>query len=137
MPSFYSCCSSLLFFLFICLFCFFRYFIQNPDTIFRSNRLEVLCRKSVLRNFAKLTGKHLCQSLFFNKVAGQACNFIKKQTLTQVFSREFCEISNNTSFTKHLWWLRRFFIPKCVLLNFEKGQHLFIRHVLTYAIAKN
>ena len=25
--------------------------------------------KSVLRNFVKLTGKHLCQSLFFNKVA--------------------------------------------------------------------
>ena len=27
-------------------------------------------RKGVLRNFAKFTGKHLCQSLFFNKVAG-------------------------------------------------------------------
>ena len=26
--------------------------------------------KSVLKNFAKLTGKHLCRSLFFNKVAG-------------------------------------------------------------------
>ena len=26
----------------------------------------------------------------------QACNFIKKETLTQVFSCEFCEISNNT-----------------------------------------
>ena len=26
-------------------------------------------RKGVLRNFAKFTGKHLCQSLFFNKVA--------------------------------------------------------------------
>ena len=24
-------------------------------------------RKGVLKNFAKLTGKHLCQSLFFNK----------------------------------------------------------------------
>ena len=27
-------------------------------------------KKGVLKNFAKLTGKHLCQSLFFNKVAG-------------------------------------------------------------------
>ena len=26
--------------------------------------------KGVLRNFAKFTGKDLCQSLFFNKVAG-------------------------------------------------------------------
>ena len=27
-------------------------------------------RKGVLRNFAKLTGKYLCKSFFFNKVAG-------------------------------------------------------------------
>ena len=27
-------------------------------------------RKGVLRNFAKFTGKHLCQSRFFNKVVG-------------------------------------------------------------------
>ena len=50
--------------------------------------------KGVLSNFAKCTGKHLCQSLFFNKVAG--LNFIKKETLAQVFSCEFCEISKNT-----------------------------------------
>ena len=31
---------------------------------------DILLRKGVLRNFAKFTGKHLCQSLFFNKVAG-------------------------------------------------------------------
>ena len=28
-------------------------------------------KKSVFRNLAKFTGKHLSQSLFFNKVAGQ------------------------------------------------------------------
>ena len=27
-------------------------------------------KKGVLKNAAKFTGKHLCQSLFFNKVAG-------------------------------------------------------------------
>ena len=27
-------------------------------------------KKVVLKNFAKITGKHLCQSLFYNKVAG-------------------------------------------------------------------
>ena len=31
---------------------------------------EVFCKKSVLGNFAKFTGKKLCQSLFSNKVAG-------------------------------------------------------------------
>ena len=30
---------------------------------------ELLVRKGDLRNFTKFTGKHLCQGLFFNKVA--------------------------------------------------------------------
>ena len=37
--------------------------------LFRSSHTGVLCKKVVLRNFAKFTGKHLCQSLYFNKVA--------------------------------------------------------------------
>ena len=56
-------------------------------------------KKRVLRKFAKSRGKHLCQSLFFNKFASlrpKACNFIKKETLAQVFSCEFYEISKNT-----------------------------------------
>ena len=56
-------------------------------------------RKGGLGNFTKLTGKHLCQSLLFNKVADlkpEACNFIKKETVAQVFSCEFCEIFKNT-----------------------------------------
>ena len=32
----------------------------------------------------------------------EACNFIKKETLTKVFSCEFCEIFKNTFFTEHL-----------------------------------
>ena len=31
---------------------------------------EVFCEKGVHKNFAKFTEKYLCQSLFFNKVAG-------------------------------------------------------------------
>ena len=33
----------------------------------------------------------------------EACNFIKKEILPQVFSCAFCEISKNTFFTEHLW----------------------------------
>ena len=65
---------------------------------YRSSRPELFYKKGVLRNFAKLTEKHLCQSLLFNKVVGQACKFIKKEILAQVFSCEFCKISNNTVF---------------------------------------
>ena len=31
----------------------------------------------------------------------EVCNFIKKETLAQVFSSEFYEISKNTFFTEH------------------------------------
>ena len=40
----------------------------------KSSRPDVFCEKGVLRNLAKFTGKHLCQSLFFNKVAGAVFN---------------------------------------------------------------
>ena len=67
---------------------------------FRSIRPKAFYKKGVLRNFAKFTGKHLCQSLFFNKVADlEACDFIKKETLAQ-FSCEFYEILKNTIFYK-------------------------------------
>ena len=48
---------------------------------------DVFYKKVVLINFAKFKGKHLYQSLFFNKVAtlrSRACNFIKNETLAQV-----------------------------------------------------
>ena len=66
------------------------FFRKNKN---RSSRPEVFCKKSVLRNFAKLTGKHLCQNLFLSKITG----LIRKETLTQVFSCEFFEISKNTT----------------------------------------
>ena len=52
-------------------------------------------KKVVLKDFAKFTGKHLCQSLVFTKVTGETCNFINKENLAQVFSSEFCEIFKN------------------------------------------
>ena len=55
------------------------------------------CKKGVLKNFAKLTGKHLCLSLFFNKVADlRSATSLKKETLAQVLCCEFNEISKNT-----------------------------------------
>ena len=36
----------------------------------RNSRPEVFCKKGVLGNFAKFTGKHVCQALLFNIVAG-------------------------------------------------------------------
>ena len=55
-------------------------------------------QKSVLRN-SQNSHENTCVrvSFFIN------CNFIKKETLAQMFSYEFDEISKNTFFTEHLW----------------------------------
>ena len=50
---------------------------------YRCNRSEAFCEKDVIKSITtKLTGKHLCQSFFFN------------------ISCEFCK---NTCFTEHFW----------------------------------
>ena len=49
-------------------------------------------RKDVLRNFANLTRKHLCQNLFFNKVAGMSLtNLLKKKLWHRCFPVNFSE----------------------------------------------
>ena len=69
----------------------------------RSSHQRFSIKKVVLKNFVKVTGKHLCQCPFFQKVAGlRAYNFIKVETLTQAFFCKFCKNFKNTSFTKHL-----------------------------------
>ena len=55
-------------------------------------------KKDVLRNLTKFTGKRLCQSLFFIQ---KTWNFIKKETLAQVLSCEFCQISLRTPFLQN------------------------------------
>ena len=54
--------------------------VKDGD-ICRSSRPEVFCKKGVLKNFGKFTGKHLCQSL-----RHEVCNFIKKRdSSTNIF----------------------------------------------------
>ena len=53
---------------------------QNIFSINRSSHQSCSIKNGVHRNFTKFTGKHLCQSLFFNKVTGLRCfpvNFVK------------------------------------------------------------
>ena len=66
-----------------------------PSLQKQSSHQSCPVKKGNLRNFAKFTGKHLCQRLFFNKI-------IKKESLAQMFSCGFCKISKNTFFTEHL-----------------------------------
>ena len=66
----------------------------------RSNRREVFCKKSVLRNFAKFTRKHLYKSLFFNKVAGLSNNQLSSFNSIIVLMPEKRDSSN-----RHWKWM--------------------------------
>ena len=67
----------------------------------RSSRRRCSVRKGVLRNFAKFTGKHLCQSLFFNEVAGfRAETLFKKRLLHGCFPVNFAKFLKTPSLQK-------------------------------------
>ena len=59
-----------------------------------SSHPDVLCKKGVLRNFTKFTGKHLCQSLFLNKVSGKRYIniYIFRCTKNEFFRQRFGHI---------------------------------------------
>ena len=78
----------------------------------------------------------MCWGLFFNEVknhlqrflrklltakSSEACNFIKIETVTQVFSREICETFKYTFFIEHLRWLL-LPVSKITYLKFSKRQ---------------
>ena len=70
----------------------------------RSSRPEVFCKKGVLRNFTKFKGKHLYQSVFFNKVAGlRPATLLKKRLWHRCFPVNFVEFLRTPFFIKHLW----------------------------------
>ena len=72
----------------------------------RSSRPEVLCKKGVLRNFTKFTGKHLCQSLFFNEVAGlRPATLLKKRLWQRCFPENFVNFLRTPFYIEHIWWL--------------------------------
>ena len=66
-------------------------------------------RCSVKKMFLKISEnsqENTCAKVSFSvKSQAQACNFIKKEAVTQVFSREFCETFKNTFLKGHLRWL--------------------------------
>ena len=69
---------------------------------FRSSHRRCSLKQGDIKNFARLTGKHLCQSLFLNKVAGLTLQFLLK---------------------RRLW-------HRCFLVNFSKlSEHLFTEHL--------
>ena len=86
-----------------------------------TSRQKVFCKKGVLKNSAKFTEKHLCQSLF-----QQSC-----KPLPQALSREFCGILKSTLLLQNthgcLWikypWKYKLLLFKDVAQALLKVQH--------------
>ena len=88
---------------------------------FRSSCPKVFCKKGVLRNFVKFAGKHLCQSLFLNKVAAlRPATLFQKRLWHRCFPVNFTKFLRTSFLKEHLWWLL------LVFQNFEisTGKHL-------------
>ena len=66
--------------------------LKSQVRIGRSSHRRCSVRKGVYRNFAKFTEKHLCQSLFFNKVAGLSLpTLLKKRLWHRCFPLKFAK----------------------------------------------
>ena len=57
--------------------------------------------KKMFLEISQNSEENTCARISFLK----ACNFIKKETLAQVFLCEFCKILRTPFLTEHLWWL--------------------------------
>ena len=70
-------------------------------------QVHYMKRCSIKKMFWKISQNSLestCSRVsFLIKLQAKSCNFIEKETLEQVFSRQFCEIFKNTLFTEHVW----------------------------------
>ena len=64
----------------------------------------MFCKKGVFKNFSKFTGKHLCQSLYFNKVASRRpATLLKKRLWHRCFPVNFAKFLRTPFFIEHLW----------------------------------
>ena len=90
----------------------------------------MFCKKRVLRNFAKFTGNACARVSFLIKL--QACNLIKKETVAQLFSFAFWEISKNTFFQgTPLVAASALYLPIKLDVDIRGGSSYSLREVIT------
>ena len=93
---------------------------------YKSSHQTCSMKKGVLRNFAKFKGKYLCQSLFFDKVAGLShAALLKKRPWHRCFPVNFAKFLRtsflqNTSGRLLLEIIRENFFFRMVQFYFQK-----------------
>ena len=85
---------------------------------------QVFCKKAVLKNFTKFTGKHLRQSLLLKKIFWHMC-----------FPVNFGKFLRTPLLTEHLWWLLLFIAaPSFLQVNWSSEEAKYNRIKLLYTI---
>ena len=78
-------------------------FYTETKRIIRSSDPEVFCKKDVLKNFTKFTGKHLCWNICFNKVASlRPGTLLKERFQHGCLPVNFTKFLRTPFFTEHL-----------------------------------
>ena len=92
----------------------------------RCSHLTCSVKISIIRNFAKFTGKHLCQTLIFNKATAWPATLLKKRLWYRCFPVSFTK-SKNTFFYRippdDCFWNKLTSISRGICLSF-KSRHL-------------
>ena len=104
----------------------------------RSSHWRCSVRKGILGNFTKFTGKQLYQSVIFKKLKTKAWNFIKKETLSQVFSCNFLKFFKNTFLAEHLrataseWFIELWNLSLLIIYLFNENTISIIVSILSH-----
>ena len=81
------------------------------NLLYRSSHQRCSLKKVFLKNFSKFLGKHLCWSLFFNKVSGQRpATLLKKRLQQRCFPVNFMKFLKTPFWQNTSWWLLLFVI---------------------------
>ena len=98
-------------------------YFYNSEATYRSSRSQMFFKIGVLKYFESFTEKYMCWSLFLINLHGCRPAVLLKETPTQLFSYEICEIFKNTFSTEHLRWL----LLKLLFLSYNSFIYEFTR----------
>ena len=76
---------------------------HSRNKLLGSSRPEVFCKKGVLRNFARFTGKHLCKSFFYS--INWPATLLKKKLWHRCFPVNLAKFVKTPFFKEYLRWL--------------------------------
>ena len=92
-------------------------------------------KRVFLRNFAKFTGKHLCQSLFFNKITGlRTATLLKKRLLHRCFPVNFAKFLR-TPFLQNS--SGRLLLKVFLIFNYLKGKARFHTFLVIFSFFRS